>query len=200
MRERRVADYSALPDYGFGPKSPMWWGTLGFCALEGMGFAIACATYLYLAFVNPEWPINARPPDLLAGTLVTILLLASVVPNHILKAAAERESIRAVRIWMPVMSAFGAAPLVLRWFEFGMLNIRWDSNAYGSAVWVLLGLHTTHLITDVGDTLVLAALMWTRFGRSGKRFSDVSDNAFYWDFVVLTWLPLYVLIYWVPRL
>jgi cytochrome c oxidase subunit III len=30
-------------------------------------------------------------------------------------------------------------------------------------------------------------------------FSDVSDNAFYWYFVVASWLPLYFLIYWVPR-
>jgi heme/copper-type cytochrome/quinol oxidase subunit 3 len=28
----------------------------------------------------------------------------------------------------------------------------------------------------------------------------VSESAFYWYFVVLVWLPLYVVIYWVPRL
>ena len=27
-----------------------------------------------------------------------------------------------------------------------------------------------------------------------------SDNAFYWDFVVVSWIPIYLLIYWVPRL
>jgi len=40
--------------------------------------------------------------------------------------------------------------------------------------------------------------MFTRHGR-GKRFSDVEDNAFYWYFVVLSWLPLYLVLYWVPR-
>jgi len=91
------------------------------------------------------------------------------------------------------------APLVVRWFEFSALNIYWDTNAYGSMLWVLLGLHTTHLITDAGDTLVLTTLMFTRHGNSGRRFADVSDNAFYWDFVVLTWIPIYLLIYWLPR-
>jgi hypothetical protein len=47
---------------------------------------------------------------------------------------------------------------------------------------------------------VLAALMFTKYGKSGKRFSDVSDNAFYWDSVIVSWLPIYVLIHWVPRL
>ncbi|MBV9246564.1 MAG: cytochrome C oxidase subunit III, partial [Methylobacteriaceae bacterium] len=77
--------------------------------------------------------------------------------------------------------------------------VRWDTNAYGSIVWVILGLHTTHIITDLGDSVVLAELMFTAHGR-GKRFSDVSDNAFYWYFVILTWLPLYLLLYFVPRL
>jgi cytochrome c oxidase subunit III len=47
--------------------------------------------------------------------------------------------------------------------------------------------------------VVLTTVMFTRHAKSGRRFSDVSDNAFYWYFVVATWLPLYVLIYWVPR-
>jgi heme/copper-type cytochrome/quinol oxidase subunit 3 len=33
----------------------------------------------------------------------------------------------------------------------------------------------------------------------GKRFVDVSENAIYWYFVVALWVPLYVIIYWVPR-
>jgi heme/copper-type cytochrome/quinol oxidase subunit 3 len=75
--------------------------------------------------------------------------------------------------------------------------VLWDTYVYGSLVWFLLGLHTTHLLTDAGDTVVLAALMFTRHARRGKRFSDVSDNAFYWHFVVASWLPIYLLLYWV---
>ena len=98
------------------------------------------------------------------------------------------------------MSLAGILPLVVRAFEFPALKILWDANAYGSIVWILLGLHTTHLLTDLGDTLVLTALMFTRHGRTGRRFSDVHDNAFYWDFVVVSWIPIYLLIYWAPRL
>ena len=49
-------------------------------------------------------------------------------------------------------------------------------------------------------TIVLTVLMFTHHGYSGRRFGDVGDNVFYWDFVVLTWIPIYLLIYWVPRL
>ena len=101
---------------------------------------------------------------------------------------------------MVVMSLLGVAPLVVRIFEFPALNVNWDSNAYGSILWILLGLHTTHILTDLADTLVLAALMFTRHGGNKRRFGDVQDNAMYWNFVVATWLPIYVCIYWVPRL
>ena len=80
------------------------------------------------------------------------------------------------------------------------LKIGWDSNAYGSIVWTLLGLHTTHIITDLVDTLVLAALMFTRHGDNRRRYGDVQDNAMYWNFVVAAWLPIYACIYWIPRL
>ena len=70
---------------------------------------------------------------------------------------------------------------------------RWDTNAYGSVTWLILGLHTTHVLTDLVDTLVLAVLMFTRHADNPRRFGDVEDNVMYWNFVVLTWLPLYAL-------
>ena len=199
MKERTVLELSSLPTFGSGPRSPTWWGTLGFIALEGTGFVLAAATYLYLAYIAPDWPLSATPPNHWPGTIITILLVASLIPNHILSGYAKKCEMRPVRIGLLVMSVFGLAPLVVRWFEFPALNIYWDTNAYGSMLWVLLGLHTLHLLTDVGDTIVLTVLMFTRHGHSGRRFADVEDNIFYWDFVVLAWLPIYILIYWLPR-
>ncbi|RUW32867.1 cytochrome C oxidase subunit III, partial [Mesorhizobium sp. M1A.F.Ca.IN.020.06.1.1] len=188
------------PSFGLGPRSPTWWGTLGFMALEGMGFALAAGAYLYLATLWPNWRLSAPEPNHWPGTIVTLLLIVSLVPNHLLNRYAKQCAIGPVRIGMVVMSLLGSAPLIVRWFEFPALNIYWDTNAYGSMLWVLLGLHTIHLITDVGDTIVLTVLMFTRHAYSGRRFGDVGDNVFYWDFVVLTWIPIYLLIYWAPRL
>jgi len=33
----------------------------------------------------------------------------------------------------------------------------------------------------------------------GKRFTDASENAGYWNFVILAWIPIYLVIYWAPR-
>jgi heme/copper-type cytochrome/quinol oxidase subunit 3 len=192
-------DVSGLPAYGFGTRMTTWWGTLAFCALEGTGFALAAAAYLYLWVNNREWPIETGPPDLLWSSLVLLVMLASLWPNLLATRDARNEDLPRVRRDLVILSAIGVVLLVLRAFEFTTLGVAWDRNAYGSLVWVLLGLHTAHLLTDLGDTLVLTALMFTRHAH-GKRFSDVEDNAFYWNFVVLAWVFLYALLYWVPRL
>lgn len=200
MRERIVLDLGKLPLHGLGTASVTWWGTLAFMLIEGTGFALAIAVYLYLMSMATAWPINTQAPDLLPGTIVTLILLASLIPNVLLSRWAERQDLRKVRIGIVTMSILGTVPLIVRIFEFPALKVSWDSNAYGSVVWTLLGLHTIHIITDLVDTLVLAALMFTRHGLSPRRFGDVQDNAMYWNFVVATWLPIYGCIYWLARL
>ena len=199
MKERPVLDLSDLPLHGMGTASPTWWGTLAFMLLEGTGFALVIAIYLYLGSLAKTWP-PAPPPDLLPGSLVTLVLLASVVPNVLIARWAKQRDLAKVRLAIIIMSVLGIVPLVIRFFEFPAMHVSWDSNAYGSVVWTMLGLHTTHLITDLADTLVLAVLMFTRHGRNPRRFGDVQDNAMYWNFVVLTWLPIYFCIYFLPRL
>jgi cytochrome c oxidase subunit III len=191
-------DVSQLPSFAFSHRSPMWWGTLGMMAIEGTVFALAVATYFYLRSHSDTWPMTAPPPDLLWGTLNTAIMLVSAIPNHLAKKAGERYDVPGVRLWIVVGLLFGAAFIGVRVMEFAALNVRWDSNAYGSIVWTLLGLHTVHMVTDWLDTLVLGVLFFTG-PLEGKRFVDVSENSMYWYFVVWTWIPIYLVIYWGAR-
>jgi cytochrome c oxidase subunit III len=195
----RAVDASALPSHAFGHQSLMWWGTVGVMAIEGMAFAIAIMMYFYIWTRVDAWPPNVAPPDLRWGTLNVAILLVSVLPNLYTKRAAERHDLLGVRIGMIVCLVFGFAFIAVRAFEFGALNVSWDTNAYGSAVFLLLGLHTTHLLTDVVDSAVLGVLMYTG-PLEASRFVDVSENALYWNFVVAAWIPIYAVIYLAPRL
>lgn len=79
---RIVGDVSRLPTYDFGPRNLIWWGTSGFMLIEGMGFVLAIGAYLYLYGRAPEWPPGGTsPPDLLWGTVFTVLLLLTLIPN-----------------------------------------------------------------------------------------------------------------------
>ena len=155
MKTRAVIDVSTLPTWAFGPKSPMWWGTLGYITIETSGFGLGIASYLYLAQKAQEWPLAAPPPDLWPGAIMTFLLLVSLFPNYVLKGSARSAQLASTRLGLVIMSLFGVLPLIVRVFEFRALNVSWDTNAYGSIVWLLLGLHTLHIGTDAVDTLVL---------------------------------------------
>jgi len=198
--QTRTLDVSNLAPGAFGHRSILWWGTLGMVLIEGTAFALTIGAYFFLRTRITHWPPpNVFPPSLRWGTLNTIVLLGSAVPNELAKRAAERIDLAKVRLWLVVCLLFGVAFNALRVLEFASLNVRWDQYAYGSITWFLLGLHTTHIVTDVLDTGVLTVLMFTG-PIEEKRFVDVSENAFYWYFVVLAWLPIYGVIYWAPRL
>ena len=195
---RRALDVAALPSYAFGHSGLIWWGTLGFMVIEGSMLLLVLITYFVLRTRVPEWPPSVPNPDVTLGTVNTLVLLASVVPNLMCKKAAEEFDLRRVRLLMPILLLFGFTFLTIRAFEFGTLATSWDTNAYGSIVWFIMGLHTTHLLTDVADSLVLTALMYTSHVKE-KRFVDVSENSLFWNFVVAIWIPVYLVIYFAPR-
>ena len=199
MSERRYIDVSELPTYAFGHRALTWWATWSMILMEGTMLVVFLISYFFLRTRVTNWPPGVmRPPDLLWGTLNTGIILASVIPNQLAKKAAQKLDLKGVRLWMIVTLLFAVAFAVVRIFEFGALNCRWDDNAYGSIVWANMGFHTAHLLTDMVDTVVLIVLMFTG-PVEGKRFVDVSENSIYWDFVVVIWLLVYVVIYLAPR-
>ena len=198
MSARANIDVSNLPTFAFGHRPLTWWCTWSLILMEGGMFVVLFAVYFFLRTPVPDWPPGVAYPRLLWGTVNLVIILASCFPNHWAKRAAGGLDLRGVRVWLAVMVAFAFAATAVRFVEFGYLNCRWDQNAYGSVVWVTMGTHLLHLVTDLLDTIVLLALFLVG-PVEGKRFVDASENALYWYFVVALWVPLYVVIYWVPR-
>ncbi len=199
MSDVRTLDVSALPPGAFGSRALTFWGTLGIVIIEGTVFALAIGAYFFLVTRSPAWPPDGvAPPDLRWGTLNMVILLASLIPNELTRRAGEHVDLGRVQIWLVVCLVFAVAFNIVRAFEFAHLNVSWNRDAYGSIVWLLLGLHTTHIVTDFLDSTVLTVLMF-KGPVEEHRFVDVEENAVYWYFVVLTWLPIYGVIYWAPR-
>jgi heme/copper-type cytochrome/quinol oxidase subunit 3 len=196
---RVVGNLSDLPDGAMGARNVVWWGNLGFMLIEGTAFALAIGAYFYLQSQSPAWPpAGDAPPDLLWGTLFTAAMLASEIPNRWVYGKAHARDARGVRLGTLLMAILGMALLAIRGFELAHLNVRWDHDAYGSVVWMLIVLHTSHLVTELGETSVQSVWLFTHRIETDQ-FSDVDDNCAYWSFVILAWLPIYVILYWVPR-
>jgi heme/copper-type cytochrome/quinol oxidase subunit 3 len=201
MRPLRAAgDVRELPSVVFGSRSLMWWATLGFMVIEGWTVALLVVSYLYLRQNFEAWPPLRTPyPSLLIPTINLALMLVSIVPAVNVQRAAKRLDAFGVRRWLVVMSVLAVAISVLRWWELWALNTRWDTNAYGSAAWTIVGFHYSLLLLDTVDTLG-ATLFWFVRQMPVKSFSDTSDNSFYWYFTVGIWIPIYLIVYVGPRI
>jgi heme/copper-type cytochrome/quinol oxidase subunit 3 len=198
-RTRPALDVADLPTVVFGHRDLMWWGTTFFAVIEGFTLALVAASYLYLRRNFTSWPPERTPrPDLLLPTISLVILLASLVPARWTKRRAEQLDLSAVRRGLILSSVLGLVSLGLRFTEFFALNTRWDSHAYGSIAWLMVGSHVVLQVMDWGDTVGLAALS-VRGPWEPKHFVGATDNANYWYFMVLSWIPLFVLTFLGPR-
>jgi heme/copper-type cytochrome/quinol oxidase subunit 3 len=192
-------DVSRLPTTTFSHRSLAWWGTVGFMVVEATTLFIAVVAYFYLSRNFQTWPPeHTVRPNLFWPTLQVLLLLASLIPTVLADRAAYRIDLQKLRQWFVVMLFFEVASVVIRWQEFLSLNVRWDSNAYGSAAWTLVGLHSTLLLGDLIETAVMTAILFSS-RLLDRHFSDATDVTFYWYFLVATWIPIYLIVYLSPR-
>lgn len=192
-------DVSRLPTVVFGPRCIMFWGTLSFMVIEGWTLALCAMSYFYLRQSSPAWPPLRTPqPRLLIPTINLALMLISLVPAWWTAERAKKLDRAGVTTGLFITGGFGLAILALRWFELWSINTRWDTTAYGSVAWLLVGLQGSLILVDVGDTIGLG-VMFARRDLPPHFYPDTTDNSMYWYFTVLSWIPIYLIVYVAPR-
>jgi heme/copper-type cytochrome/quinol oxidase subunit 3 len=200
-RARRVvADVAHLPTVTFGPSSISWWGTAGFAVIEGIVLFICVVSYFYLRRNFLAWP--PRPtalPSLGTPTLGLALMLLSVIPMWYAARYAKRLAFEPMRIALVAAMACKIAVVVVRWYEFQALNTHWNSDAYGSIQWITVGFHASLLVMDLAEDIGLVLVLFLSKHVWERLYTDVADDAAYWYFTVAAWLPLFVMVYLLPR-
>lgn len=197
---RPMLDVSRLPDIAFAPNDIMWWGTLGFIVIEGWTLVLCAVAYLYLTQNFATWPPEGTPlPSLVVPTVQLVLMLASLPLVTWMQQRARKFELAPVKRGLVVASLLNLAFVLLRcWELLRSLNVKWDTNAYGSAQWLILTMHGTLLLVEFVEVSGMALIYWFAPAEE-KHFSDVYDLAFYYQFMVIAWIPLYVLCFWLPR-
>lgn len=199
LAERPVLDVSGLPTVVFRSRNLVWWGNMLYMLIEGAMFAMVIATYFYLRTRSTDWPPGLNPPYLGFGIANGILLLVSLAPARWIQLRARAGDLPGARLGLLILVGFGVVSIILRCFEFAHLNCRWDSNAYASTVWILIGLHSGHLLTEFIETLVMIAFAFSS-RMEGKRFPEFDINSDYWYFVVFWAVVMNFIIYGTTRL
>lgn len=199
-RARSVMDVAALPDVCFGPRDIMWWGTLCFMVIEGFTLVLCAVVYVYVQKNLTSWPPLTTPlPSLAIPTVELGVMLASIPVTVWLSRRAHEFDLHAVRTGLTIGAA---ACVACTGLGLGAVivasNVRWDTNAYGSVLWLVVGAHITLLLVEMVEFVGVAAMFWIA-PIEKKHFSDASDVAFYWYFIVASWVVIYVLCFLLPH-
>lgn len=180
-------DVSDLPTVAFGKRSPIWWGIVLFCLIEGTTLAMLFFSYLYVRGNFDVWPPSQVIPPL-PGALCTATLVASLVPMWFCRKAALDMDLHRTRKWLLLGSLISVVAVPLRAWQISSLPFPWDENAYASVVWTSIGFHCVEGLAGVLENVLITVLLY-RGPVEKKHFEDVESNVLFWAFVVVVWLP-----------
>jgi heme/copper-type cytochrome/quinol oxidase subunit 3 len=189
-----------LPTTEYKHHSPLWWGVVLAIAIEATVLALLLSSLLYLRLQEATWPPwGWSAPETTYGTLSTALILLSAVPMY--RVDVDARLMREAKVKWMLIAFFVVCALILpvRALEFYGLQVKWDSNAYGSILWATLAYHTLHMVVSVVETGIMAAYIFLR-PLDRKHALDLHVSALYWYFIVGSWIPVYLLLYLGPHL
>jgi cytochrome c oxidase subunit III len=202
MNTRAVLDLSRLSPYTNWTRATLWWGFMGMILIESAVVGSLIASYLYLktGVGAGAWPpAPHKPPELLLPSINTAVLIASSLVVHWADTGIRKGDERRLKVGMLGAIALGTLFLVLKYVEYHDSEYWWDSHAYGSIVWMMVGFHSAHVIAVVLKAVIVDVLAWRGYFNRYRRLG-VEVNGVYWHFVVIIWIPLFITIYLVPRL
>lgn len=200
MKTHAAIDAARLPPHAHEHHAVLWWGIVGLMAVEATVFACLIGSFFYLQSGREHWPPDGTAaPHLLLPTLSTLVLLASIIPVRWADRAMAEGRQFPLKVAAPLSVVLGLVFLSIKAVEYSDIGFRWDSHAYGSIVWTMVGFHSAHVLVIVLKTLVVAVLAWREYFDRDNRVG-VTVNGMYWYFVAAVWIPLYLTIYWASRL
>lgn len=211
MSVRAVIDVSDLPHAAVDHRSPIWWGNILLLVVETTMFGLLAACYFYFLqnfteFPPPkahDAPVVFHPvPKLDLSSVNLIILLFSCIPmfwaDRLCLRKDKNKNERSVQIALIISVLFGLLIAGLRFAEFFSFQFKWNENAYASTAWTIAGMHLLHLLTGTGENLLM--LSWVLLKPlDDKHARDIRVTAIYWYWIAGIWIPLYIILFWVPR-
>lgn len=196
----RIIEIDAVELKRLAPRThPLWWGIAGAVAIELAVVANLLTSYFYLASHNETWPPEGTgPPALLWASVVVIVLILSAISMWWAGRGSDAANRTQLALGVSASCLLATLALGFRGLQMTELEFRWDDHAYGSIVWVLLGFHFTHVVSAILGTLVVAIMAWRGYFTPERQLAVVVDTL-YWYFVAGISIPIYFVLFWVPR-
>jgi cytochrome c oxidase subunit III len=194
-----VVRADALPVLLTGSRSPVWAAMLLLVTIETMVFGTLFASYLYLRFGSAEWPPDGLPaPDLLLPSINTAVLIASAAAVYVAGRYLRTGDVGKLKLWLGTGVLLEIVFFVIKMVETVEVDFRWDAHAYGSIYWGINTFHTAHVVAAILMGTVAWILAMKGFFTDRQRVG-IQAVSIYWNFVAGIWIPVYLVLYFVPR-
>ena len=193
-----------LPGQGAAYRPQEWlagstsrFGMVVFLASDIMLFAAFFSAYFVLRGGNDPWP----PPGVELGVLRALLATIVLVSSSFTLIAADRAIAaghsRTARRWVLGTVALGAAFAVNQLLEYRDLRFGIDDHPYGSAYWMLTGVHGAHVVAGLGALMLLFVRLVR--ARDLERVEPYAGGvSLYWHMVDAVWVAVFLTI-WVVQ-
>jgi cytochrome c oxidase subunit III len=172
-------------------------GMVVFLASDVMLFAAFFSAYYVLRGANDPWPPEGVDLHVPRALIATLVLASSSFTLVAADRALAGDNSRAARRWVLVTAALGAAFAINQLLEYRDLTFGIDDHPYGSAYWMLTGVHGAHVLAGLGALL----LLFVRLVRA-RDLARVDPYAggvsLYWHMVDAVWVAVFLTI-WVVR-
>jgi cytochrome c oxidase subunit III len=170
-------------------------GVIVFLASDVMLFAPFFAAYFLLRTTNEPWPPPGVELDVPRAALATATLVASSFTLIASERAEERPGGRpGMRRWLLVTILLGGLFLVNQITEYATLGFGADTHPYGSAYWLLTGLHGAHVTAG----LAAMGLLYVRSVRSRSPAALqtwTTGVSLFWHLVDVIWVFVFATIW-----
>ena len=178
----RSSAAAARVDRGRQAQPSGWWGMVLFLCSEVTLFGTLIGSYFYLDFQAHSWPPNhIKSPEVLAPSIATAVLLATIPMMFMAERSARRGRRWATVRWMSVATvvqlAYLAAQVLL--FRHDLNDFTPQGSAYGSIYFTLLAAHHAHVVLGIVINLAVIGVLILR-GLDNYWLIGVRGAALYW--------------------
>lgn len=167
------------------------WGMAMFIASETTLLVAMIASYYYLRFTTPTWPMRGDPkPEVVIPLVLVGILATTSIAMQLAAFAARTGRLTATRLFLVAALVVQVGYFVYEVHDFAR-QVHHDpisTDAYSSIYFTLLGADHGHVFVGI---LLTAWVLWKlRRGLTMYRLNAVQVVAFYWHVVNLLTLVI----------
>lgn len=188
-----------VSDVQSGSRAPVWWAMILLVAIETTVFLTFISSYFYLWMVSAEWPpAGVEPPDLMLPLINTgVLFTSSMVVLWATKGIRKGDQ-RRLKLGIGIGAALEGVFFTIKMLVSTGLPFGWSSHAYGSIFATIDRLHSAHVVVAILMAVIVEILALRGYFHE-KRMLGVEVVNIYWQFVAIIWLPVFVVLFLLPR-